>query len=134
MVEEMIVSCPVIIDNGRLLTVMDNKDEFYKLPGGRVKEDDGLEETCIKEAFLEVNAKITIVKELSPLVLSENPTTRKKMRIELHHYLSELHNLDEIRAIPPIKRIKWMSFEDIKRMKYPIAPNIKFLFEKGELK
>jgi len=133
-VEEIIASGPVIVENGKLLVDKDDKDDFYKIPGGRLKENESLEECCIREVWEEINAEITIIKKLSTLILSENPTTHKKMRIELHHYLAELNNPHEIRPIHPIKEIKWLNITDIKRGKYNVAPNIKFLFEKGELK
>jgi len=134
MVEEIIASGPVIIENGKLLVDKDDKDDFYKIPGGRQEEDEDLEETCIREVREEINAEITIVKKLSTLILNENPKTHNKMRIELHHYSAELNNPDEIRPIPPINEIKWLDINGIKRGKYNVAPNIKFLVEKGEVK
>lgn len=43
----IIASGPVIIENGRLLVNKDDKDDFYKLPGGTIEEDvESLEEAC----------------------------------------------------------------------------------------
>ncbi len=134
MVDEIIASGPVILEDGKLLVDKDDEDDFYKIPGGRVKENENLEEGCIREVKEEINAEITIIRKLPTLILNENPTTHKKMRIELHHYLAELNNPREIKPIYPIREIKWLSIQDIKRGKYNIAPDIKFLFEKGELK
>lgn len=134
MVEEIIASGPIIVENGKLLVDKDDKDDFYKIPGGRLKENENLEEGCIREVWEEVNAEITIIKKLSTLILSENPTTHKKMRIELHHFLAELNNPDEIKPIHPVKEVKWLDIRGIKRGKYNVAPNIKFLVEKGEIK
>ncbi|MCX6746994.1 MAG: NUDIX hydrolase [Candidatus Pacearchaeota archaeon] len=133
-VEEIIASGPIIINEGKLLVDKDDKDDFYKLPGGRLKENESLDETCIREAWEEVNADIIIIKKLSTLILNRNPTTHKKMRIELHHYLADLNNLNEIKPVHPIKEIKWLDIKEIKRGKYNVAPNIKFLVEKGEIK
>jgi len=36
----IIASGPAIIENGKLLVIKDSKDDFYKLPGGKVKEND----------------------------------------------------------------------------------------------
>ncbi len=130
----VIASGPVIVEDGKLLVTKDKKDPFYKIPGGRQEDDEDLEETCIREVREEINAEITIIKKLSTLILNKNPTTDKKMRIELHHYLAELNNRSEIRAIHPIKEVKWLDIQGIKRGKYNIAPNIKFLSEKEELK
>ena len=133
-VEEIIASGPIIINEGKLLVDKDDKDDFYKLPGGRLKENESLDETCIREAWEEVNADIIIIKKLSTLILNRNPTTNEKMRIELHHYLCDLKNLSEVKPIHPIKEIKWLDIKEIKRGKYNVAPNIKFLVEKGEVK
>jgi len=132
--QEIIASGPVIIENGKLLVDKDNKDDFYKIPGGRLKENESLEECCVREVWEEINAEITIIKKLSTLILNKNPTTHKKMRIELHHYLAELNNLSEIKPIHPIKEIKWLDIKKIKRSKYNVAPNIRFLVEKGEIR
>jgi ADP-ribose pyrophosphatase YjhB (NUDIX family) len=134
MTEEIIVSGPIIIDNGKLLVDKDEKDDFYKIPGGRLKENETLEENCIREAWEEVNAHVRIIKKLSTLILDRNPTTNEKMRIELHHYLCEVENISEVEAVHPIKEVKWLEISKIKRGKYNVAPNIKFLVEKGEIK
>jgi len=131
--EEIIVSGPIIIENGKLLVIKDDRDDFYKIPGGRQKEDEDLEETCIREVKEEINAEIIIIKKLSTLLLNKNPTTQKKMRIELHHYLADLSNSHEIKPIFPIKEIKWLDINGIKRGKYNVAPNIKYLIEIGEI-
>lgn len=130
----IIASGPVIIEKGKLLVNKDNKDDFYKLPGGRLKENETLEEACIREVWEEINAKITIIKKLPTLVLDENPTTHEKMRIELHHYLAKLNNPSEIKPIEPIKEIKWLNIKEIKNGKYNVAPNIKYLIEQTDLK
>jgi ADP-ribose pyrophosphatase YjhB (NUDIX family) len=130
---EIIASGPVIVEDGKLLVDKEDKDEFYKIPGGRQEDDESLEDTCIREVKEEINAEINIIKKLSTLILSENPTTHNKMRIELHHFLAELKNPEDIRPIPPIREIKWLDIKGIKRGKYHVAPNIRFLVEKGEI-
>jgi ADP-ribose pyrophosphatase YjhB (NUDIX family) len=134
MINEIIVSGPVIIKNGKLLVIKDSKDDFYKIPGGRQEGEEDLKTTCIREIKEEINAEIIVGRKLSTLILGENPTTHKKMRIELHHYFAMLKNLKEIKPIPPVKEFYWLSLDDIKRKKYPIAPNITYLFERGDLK
>jgi len=47
MKKTIIASGPVIIENGKLLVNKDNKDDFYKLPGGTVEEGiEEMEEAC----------------------------------------------------------------------------------------
>jgi ADP-ribose pyrophosphatase YjhB (NUDIX family) len=132
--KKIIVSGAVIVENGKLLVDKDEHDDFYKIPGGLLKEDESLEEACVREAWEEVNANVVIIKKLSSLILERNPTTNEKMRIELYHYLCDLENLSEVKPIHPIKEIKWLEIKKIKRGKYNVAPNIRFLIEKGEIK
>jgi len=132
--KEIIASGPVIIEDGKLLVDKVDKDDFYKIPGGRPKEDESMEDCCVREAWEEVNARVIIIKKLSTLILDKNPTTNEKMRIELHHYLCELENISDIEPVHPVKEVRWLDIKEIKRGKYHVAPNIKFLVEKGEVK
>ena len=129
-----IVSGPVIIEDGKLLVIKDNKDNFYKIPGGTVEKGETPEETCIREFLEETNGKIEIIKPLNPLALWENPKTGEEMCIVLMHYLDKLKNKKEIKPIPPVQEIKWLDISAIKKEKYKIAPNIKYLIEKGYIK
>ena len=131
----IIASGPVIIENGKLLVNKDNKDDFYKLPGGTIEEGiEDLEEACHRETKEENNAEIEIIKPLHPMILWENPQTKEKMIILLIHYLAKLKNPKEIKPMPPIKEIKWLDIKEIKMGKHKVAPNIKFLIEKGDIK
>ena len=100
----IIASGPVIIEKGKLLVNKDDKDDFYKLPGGTIEEDiEDLEKACHREAKEENNAEIEIIKPLSPMILWKNPQTGEKMCIVLIHYLAKLKNKKEIKPIPPLK-------------------------------
>ncbi len=130
----IIASGPVIIEDNRLMVNMDDRDDFYKLPGGTIEEEvESLEEACHRETKEENNAEIEIIKPLHPMVLWENPQTKEKMVILLIHYLAKLKNKEEVRPIPPIKKIKWLPIKEIKQGKHNVAPNIKFLIEKGDI-
>lgn len=131
----IVASGPVIVENGRLMVNKDDKDDFYKLPGGTIEEGiEDLEEACHREVKEENNAKIEIIKPLHPMIIWKNPQTKERTAIILIHYLSKLLNKNEIRAIPPIKEIKWLLIDEIKEGKHNVAPNIKFLVEKGDIK
>jgi len=131
----IIASGPVIIEDGKLMVNKDNKDDFYKLPGGTIEEGvESLEEACHREVREENNAEIEIIKPLSPMILWKNPQTGEKMTILLIHYLAKLKNKQQIKPMPPIKEITWLSIEEIKNGKHNVAPNIKFLIEKGDIK
>ena len=135
MTKTIIASGPVIIENGKLLVNKDNKDDFYKLPGGTIEEGiEDLEEACHREVKEENNAEIEIIKPLHPMILWKNPQTKEAMTILLIHYLAKLKNPKSIKPMPPIKEVKWLDINEIKAGKHKVAPNIKFLIEKGDIK
>ena len=130
----IIASGPVIIEDGKLLVNKDNKDDFYKLPGGTIEEDvEDLEIACLRETKEEINGEVEIIKPLHPMILWKNPQTSEKMCIVLIHYLAKLKNPNEIKPIEPIKELKWLDITEIKSGTYNVAPNIKFLIEKGDI-
>lgn len=131
----IVASGPVIIENGKLLVNKDDKDDFYKLPGGTIEEGiEDLEQACHRETMEENGGKIKIIGPLHPMILWKNPQTKDKMVILLIHYRAELLNKDEIKPIPPIKEVRWLDIKEIKKGKHNVAPNIKFLIEKGDIK
>ena len=134
MVKFIVVSGPVIIENGKLLVNRDDKDDFYKIPGGTVEAGDSLIDACYRETKEEINGEIEIIRPLNPMIIYKNPQTAKKMTIVLIHYLAKLKNKEKIMPMPPIKEVKWLDIGDIKKGKYKVAPNIIFLIEKGDIK
>jgi ADP-ribose pyrophosphatase YjhB (NUDIX family) len=131
----IIASGPVIIENNSLLVNKDDKDDFYKLPGGTIEEGiEDLEKACHREVFEENNAKIEIIKPLHPMVIWKNPQTKDRMAIVLIHYLAKILNKNEIKPSGETKEVKWLNIDEIKKGKHFVAPNIKFLIEKGDIK
>jgi len=134
MVKHIIASGPVIIEDGKLLVNKDDKDDFYKLPGGTIEQGvENLEEACIRETKEENNVDVEIIKPLHPMILWKNPQTGEEMVIVLIHYLGKLKNSGEMKPMPPIKEVKWLDVSEIKEGKHNVAPNIKFLIEKGDI-
>ena len=118
-----------------MLVNKDNKDDFYKLPGGTIEEGiENLEQACHRETKEENNAEIEIIRPLHPMILWKNPQTDEKMAILLIHYLAKLKNKQEIRPMPPIQEVKWLDIHEIIEGKHNVAPNIKFLIDKGDIK
>ena len=135
MVKYIIASGPVIVENGKLLVNKDDKDDFYKLPGGQVESyDKTLEDACHRETREENNGLIKILKPLSPMILWKNPQSGEEMCILLIHYKAKLLNKKDLKPVAPIKEVLWLSISDIKEGKYNVAPNITYLIEKGEIK
>jgi ADP-ribose pyrophosphatase YjhB (NUDIX family) len=130
----IVASGPVIIEDGKLLVNKDDKDDFYKLPGGTVEKGDNLIDACHKEVKEENNGEIEIIRPLNPMVIYKNPQTKQEMTIVLIHYLAKLKNKGEIKPISPIQEVTWLNIEEIKKGKHNVAPNIKFLIEQGDIK
>ena len=133
--KHLVVSGPVIIDNGKLLVNKDTKDDFYKLPGGSVEKDiETLEEACHREVKKEINGEIEIIKPLTPKILWENPTTKEKMTIVLTSFLAKLKNPKEIKPKEKTIEIKWLDLNKINEWKHKVSPYTQFLIERGDIK
>ena len=132
--KSVVASGPVIIENGKLMVNRDLKDDFYKLPGGSVEPDtEDLEEACRRQTRTENNAEIEIIKPLHPMIIWKNPQTDEKMAILLIHYLAKLKNHDKVKPIAPVQEVTWLNINEIKAGIHDVAPNIKFLIEKGDI-
>ena len=133
---KIIASGPVIIENGKLIVSKHGKDDFYKIPGGRVEEGESLEKTCVREFFEETGLECEIIGKLHTQRLHRNPQTGEPADIELHHYRCKLKknitNYDSFEYNE--HQISWLDVKEIKQGKYKVAPNIKFLIEKGDIK
>ena len=133
--KNIVASGPVIIENGKLLVSKDSKDDFYKIPGGRIEFGEELEETCIREVKEETNADVELIRPLHTMVIYKNPQTQEEMSIILIHYEAKLKNPGKLKPNrEDIIEVKWLDVEGIKSGKYAVAPNIKYLIEKGDIK
>jgi ADP-ribose pyrophosphatase YjhB (NUDIX family) len=134
-IKKIIASGPVIVYDGRLLVTQDEKDNFYKIPGGTVKEGDSLEDTCRRELKEETGFSCKILKKLHTMKLKENPQTKQKMEIELHHYRCKLINspTDYKSFKHNGHKVEWIYLYKIVEGLYSVAPNIPFLFMKGDI-
>lgn len=130
----LIATGPVIIEDNKLLVNKDDKDDFYKLPGGSIQKNiEDLEEACHGKVREEINAEIEIIKPLHPKILWENPQTKEKMTIVLTSYLAKLKNKDEIKPMGQTLEIKWLDLDKIDEWKEKVSPYIQFLIEKGDI-
>lgn len=130
----IIASGPVIIEDRKLLVNKDDKDNFYKLPGGSTQRNaEDLEEECRKKVREEINAEIEIIKPLHPKILWENPETKEKMAILLTSYLAKLKNKSDIKPMGSTLEIKWLDLDKIDEWKHEVSPYIQFLIEKGDI-
>ena len=131
--EAIVASGPVIVENGKLLVNRDKSDEFFKLPGRKIREGESAEECCIRETKEEINGEVKILRPLSHMVLWKKPQSGENILVVLIHYLARIKNRD-LKPGKGIVEIKWLDVNEIKKGKHNVGPNIKFLIEKGDIK
>lgn len=132
----IIASGAVIIEKGKLLVSKDNEDKFYKIPGGTLEEGEGLEDCAIRELKEETGFFCELIKKLSTMELNKKPGTEEEIKISLNHYLAKLINVTENYGSFNYEdhKVVWADIDEIKNGNYNVAPNIKFLIEKGDIK
>jgi len=123
----------VIIYENKLLVTKDEKDDFYKIPGGRPKENEAGAKTATRRLTEETGLIGIIGKKLSTKILIKNLVRDEKTRIELHHYEGKLEtppqNFDNYTHGK--HQVKWLPINNIQN--YEVAPNITYLIEKGDI-
>lgn len=128
MVEKLIASGPVVIEEGRLILTKDSKDDFWKIPGGKVGKGESLEETAVREFKEETGLDCEITGNLSTMAIEEK-------NAELYHYKAKLKNKPKNFDDYEYKghEVSWFYVEEIREGAYNVAPNVKFLIENGEI-
>lgn len=112
--EYLIVSGPVIIENNKILLNKDEKDDFWKIVGGKAQEGETLEETAKREAKEEMGIDIKIIRPMNSMVL-----WKKDKAIVLIHYLAK--RIGEVKPGPETSDWKWI---DINNLPKEVAPNV----------
>ncbi len=132
--EKIVASGLVIVKKGNLLVVNDGKDNFFKIPGGKVLSGESLEECALRELREETGFEGRVFSKLSTIKLHKKPQTKEIVDIFLYHFKGELINeVNNFKNFEHNKhKIFWISVDKLKN--YEIAPNIKFLINKRELK
>jgi 8-oxo-dGTP pyrophosphatase MutT (NUDIX family) len=136
-VKKIIAYGPVIIEKGKLLVTLDDKDPFYKIPGGRSEPGESGVETCMRECREETGLEIEILKELPVIKLGCDPKSGKPANIELHHYEAVLVKKQKkfISYNYNGHQVSWLSIKEIMDDGgHEIAPNIRLLIERGYIK
>jgi ADP-ribose pyrophosphatase YjhB (NUDIX family) len=117
----MIVSCGVIVKNGKILMVKKGGEPFKSTwcpPGGKQKDNELPEETCKREMKEEVNLKVKVTKKLIYIDYRElgKETARfaEKFGLDgIYFYLCEaMTNLNKIKYNSDASNVKWLSKEE----------------------
>ncbi len=131
--EKIVAAGPVIVKEGKLLVTLDKGDLFFKIPGGKPERTESLEECVLRELNEETGFWGKIGRKLSTIHLTEDPDTGKQINVFLYHFKFDLENFNE--NFDSFEhnnhKVCWINLSKLEN--YNIAPNIKFLFEKGEL-
>lgn len=114
---------------------MDKKDNFYKIPGGTLEEDESLEECAIRELKEETGFSCDLIKKLSTMKFKKGSDNNEIINIELNHYKAKLKSsIKNFNSFDYKEHfVSGLDIKDIKKNKYPVAPNINFLIEKKEI-
>lgn len=133
---KIVVHGPVIIERGKLLVTLDEKDPFYKLPGGKGEAGEKGVDTCIRECLEETGLDIEIIDELPVIRLNRDPQTGNSADIELHHYRANIAKKQKRFKSYDFEghEVRWILISDILEGKYEVAPNIILLIERGDIK
>lgn len=112
--------CAVIISDGRILAMRDERSPYYYLPGGRVRMGETAEHALLREVEEELNVRARIIR---PLWLSQSFFTED---VDLLHYhelclyfltdISETEIPDQgerftLHEGPHVHDFEWLAFE-----------------------
>ena len=91
--------CAVIVSNGRLLAMHDERSPYYYLPGGRVMMGETAEQAVIREVWEELEIKARIAR---PLWLAQSFFTEDVDKLDYHEIC--LYFLMDVSGTPLEKR------------------------------
>lgn len=122
--------CAIIIDNGKILTMHDDRSPYRYLPGGRVQMGETAEEALVREVREELAVTPEIIR---PLWLNQAFFTEEVLNVRFHelcvYFLTDISNtalLSKGEQFTLIERehvneFKWLKFEQLKdEYFYPI--------------
>jgi 8-oxo-dGTP diphosphatase len=117
-----IVSVVAVIRNneGKYLVLKRSKREIaypgmYTFPGGKIEDNDTVEETLIKEAEEEASLNLKPGK----ILLKDKSFIRPDgQTVKVFSYLCEVENSDNIKISDDFTDYKWVSFEDLKNISH----------------
>ena len=105
-----ILSGVVIIEEGKVLLTKDNKDDFWKLPGGKINDSENLIQAAKREALEETGKRVKILNK-SPVFYTIN---KENFIAILIHYFAQF--IDNKKLNPIDKKVleaKMFSLKDL---------------------
>jgi 8-oxo-dGTP pyrophosphatase MutT (NUDIX family) len=116
----ILVAGPVIVENNKVLLDKDNKENFWKFCGGKIKEDESLIDTARRRSKEELGIDIEFLDENPYITFTEKETDKGAMDVILAHFLAR--TTSEIKPGEDICQWKWIPLGDLQ--KEDLAPNI----------
>jgi len=121
------VCCGVVVNNGKILMIKKGSEPSkgkWSPPGGRQKDNETLEETCIREMKEEVNLEVEIIKKL--IFFDKNnldEKTAEEFGIDgIYFFLCKpILNLNNIKKGSDAADMKWLSKEEALNMDLTIS-------------
>ena len=122
MLQIIIASGPVIVENNKVLLNQHGEDSFWKFCGGRVEEEESnLKEAAIREVKEEMGLDIEILDNEPYFFYTEKEKDEIKISVILAHFLAK--RIGEVMPGKDIKEWRWIDINDLD--KENLAPNIK---------
>lgn len=115
--DTIILSGSAIIEDEKLLLLYKESDGFYEFPGGKVEEDETLDQAAIRETMEETFCKIALVRYLTAIEFEKD-----NKKFLSHVYLSKIESGEPYTDGIEHSGVLWLPIEDYK--KYKLAPNV----------
>jgi len=116
----IIASGPVIIKNRKVLLDISGDDAFWKFCGGKVEENETLQETAIRRTKEELGIQISLQDENPFLMYVAKEKDKIKNDVILVHWLADFTG--EISPGKDVQKWNWLSINNLD--KENLAPNI----------
>lgn len=104
---ERLAGC-VIINNGKILLVKEKKDWYWKLPGGRLEEEETAEECAIREAKEEANIDVELLR-----LFGTYNYNFKNRNFELTAYEAKILSGNPHVTKPELEAVDWFPIESL---------------------
>ncbi|HNV97009.1 MAG TPA: NUDIX domain-containing protein [bacterium] len=121
--DKIILSGCAIIEDEKLLLLYKDKDDFYEFPGGKVEEDETIDEAALRETMEEIGCKVKIHKHLIAIEFEKDGKTYLS-----HKFFAEIETGMPYADGIEHSDILWLPIKDYK--KYNLAPNAIIFCEK----
>lgn len=121
MLQIIIASGPVIVEENKVLLNKDTKDAFWKFCGGRVEETDfNIKNTADREVKEEMGLEIEFLNEAPYFFYTEKEKDGQNISVILIHFLTK--RLNEVVPGEETTEWAWLDLNDLN--KEDLAPNI----------